>query len=296
MPERSGFGPDLVIAGAARSGTSSLAAQLRAHPAIDPGITKEPNFFSAEHERGPDWYDALFKPRAAGVFRMDASTSYTYPQYSDAAERLAAVAPDAIVVYVVRDPLPRAVSHYLLRRHTLRIEEAATFGSALLASSFYAEVSDYARWLRTLDGAFGENQVLVVPFEAIRRSGPEVARVVCARLGLDPPPDAAGSVVAHRNSVVEFRSKSVRRVVSSLRRSPLYRPVRSVLGDSRVRRARSLLVQDVDLPTVAEALDSCSPAQMAELHVIEERAVAAVREHLVRQDARHGLDWAGLWH
>src|SRR5919106_479728 len=51
------LGPGIVIAGAARSGTSYLAAVLGAHPDIDAGAVKEPNYFSREHERGPGEYD-----------------------------------------------------------------------------------------------------------------------------------------------------------------------------------------------------------------------------------------------
>ena len=50
----SSTGPDLVIAGAARSGTSFLAAQFENHPEIDPGKVKEPNYYSRNLGRGSE--------------------------------------------------------------------------------------------------------------------------------------------------------------------------------------------------------------------------------------------------
>lgn len=293
--EARSVGPDLVIAGAARAGTSALAAQMRAHPAIDAGTTKEPNFFSAEYDRGREWYDGLFRPRADGVVRMDASTSYTYPQHPQALTRLAETSPNVLVVYLVRDPVRRAVSHYLLRRYTLGIEEATTFGSALRSSSFYVDVSDYAHWLPALRQTFAADRLLIVPFEALLTSGHDVAMIICKRLGLKAPPAAPDTVAAHRNSVVEFRAKIIHRAVRRLRQSHVYPRVRAVLGAAHIRRLRSMLIRPAHIPTVEEALFSCDNEQQDELSKLESRAVATVREELRRQDSRTGLEWSSMW-
>src|SRR5690348_12928232 len=93
--------PDLVIVGAARSGTSFLGATLARHPAIDGGKVKEPNYFSSRWDEGADWYDRLYQARSAGTKRLDASVSYTYPQHPRALERIRDVAPGVQVVYTV---------------------------------------------------------------------------------------------------------------------------------------------------------------------------------------------------
>ena len=80
----------MAIVGAARSGTTYLAAQLGAHPCIDPGAVKEPNYYSREFERGRSWYDGLYAPSTPGMYRLDASTSLTFPQFPEALGRLAA--------------------------------------------------------------------------------------------------------------------------------------------------------------------------------------------------------------
>src|SRR5687767_7425172 len=135
MVARTSFGPDIVIAGAARSGTSALAAQLSVHPSIDAGKVKEPNYFSRHLDRGEQWYESNFQSRSDSVLRLDASTSYTSPLYPHALERLAAASPEAYVIYAVRQPTERALSHYLLRRTYFHIDDAPTFGDALRTTS-----------------------------------------------------------------------------------------------------------------------------------------------------------------
>src|SRR6476646_2698241 len=112
-----GGGPDVVIIGAARSGTSFLSATLGRHPGIDAGSVKEPNFYSSRWSKSPEWYDHLYQPRKLGLLRVDASVSYTYPQHPAALERVRAANPDVLVVYTMREPLAKLVSHYQLFRY-----------------------------------------------------------------------------------------------------------------------------------------------------------------------------------
>lgn len=291
----SSAGPDLVIAGAARSGTSTLAAALREHPSIDPGASKEPNYFSRYYDRGPQWYAELFAPRADGLLRMDASTSYTYPQFPEALDRLARDAPQARVVYLIREPIARAVSHYLLRRFTLQIEDEPTFGAALRAQSHYTDVSDYRHWIGRLQARFGPEQLLVVPFAALTASTQEVAAAVCQRLGIPPPPLATDAVTAHRNAVVAFRGNAARRAVKLVRRSSVYPRLRAALGATRIRRIRSRMIKPAALPTLAEALATCSPEQRGQLETFRADVEHWVAGRLVEQDAATGLRWAEHW-
>ena len=66
-------GPDIAIIGAARAGTSFLSAVLSRHTRIDPGLMKEPNYFSSRWEDGEEWYDHLVRrltdrPRDLSLF------------------------------------------------------------------------------------------------------------------------------------------------------------------------------------------------------------------------------------
>lgn len=288
-------GPDLVIAGAARSGTSMLAAQLGRHPQIDPGSVKEPNYFSREYDRGQQWYEGLFGDRAPQLLRLDASASYTYPYYPQALERLATASPHAFVVYIVRNPIERAVSHYLFYRHYFGKERAPDFGSALRQSSYYTDVSDYARWVPLLLKAFPDDRVLVVPFEALTRSSHSVASVVYRQLQLPPPPLDGKQASGHQNNVVEFRTETARLATRAIRRSRFYPAVRSAVGAERMRSIRSVLTRRPEMPSNEEALASCDKEQLADLRALDARARSVVLDRLVSQDDRLTLAWARHW-
>jgi hypothetical protein len=293
-PSISGPGPHVAIVGAARSGTTYLAAQLGAHLGIDPGAVKEPNYYSREFARGRSWYDSLYAPNRPGVYRLDASTSLTFPHFREALGRLAVESPDALVIYLVRDPVPRAVSHYLYYRHYFHNEVATSFGAALRANPIYLGTSDYADWLARIRAHFPAEQLLVVPFELVTGVQPAVAHTIFDMLGLDIPAVSA-EALSHRNDVVAFRHDMYREVYHRIRRSRLYPWARHHVGMDLLRRIRALVPQETPLPTVDDLLATCDAAQMRELEALQARSRDAVREHLATQDVRIGMTWSSAW-
>lgn len=291
----SATGPDLVIAGAARSGTSLLAARLSTHPEIDAPSVKEPNYFSRHLDKGLDWYDGFFPDRRPGALRLDASVSYTYPQHPEALPALAAVSPGAQLVYLARDPVERAVSHYLFYRHYFEREPAATFGAALDAGDYYLGVSDYRHWLEAMTSCFPADRVLVVPFPTLTRDDAEVAAVVCRQVGLTPPPAEDREVSVHRNDTRTFRNDRVRRMTRALRHSSAYPKVRQALGPYLMRRVRAVATTKPSMPSVDEALASCSAEQLARLEELRLSAGEAVRDRVKAQDDALGLSWLLDW-
>jgi hypothetical protein len=116
--------PNLLVIGAMKCGTSSLHRYLGLHPEIEMSHPKELNFFIDETEnhyiarpnweRGVDWYSDRFQSRAR--IRGEASPAYTdHPHVRGVPARAATVVPDARLIYLVRDPIDRIVSHYLQR-------------------------------------------------------------------------------------------------------------------------------------------------------------------------------------
>jgi hypothetical protein len=289
-------GPDVVVVGAARSGTTFLAAQLSAHPLIDAPAVKEPNFYSRHLDKGEAWYDDLFPPRAPGHRRLDASVSYTFPHFPDALAALAKASPSAQVVYVVRDPVARAHSHYELYRHYFSNEPAETFGAALIANPVYLGAGDYAHWLDRILLNFPEEQVLLVPFEASTDDDGAVLDVILNRLGLPAMDEvAADAASTHRNDVVAFKSEFAHRIVKLVKNNPAYPKFRSLVGGERIRKVRSALTKEAPRESLDEALATCTDAQRAELDALTRRATEAVTRHLRAQDARTGLSWADRW-
>lgn len=291
-----GTGPDIVIAGAARSGTSFLSATLSRHSKVDASAIKEPNYFSGKWSEGPQWYAGQYGPRADGLLRLDSSVSYTYPQHPLALQRLHDVAPHAKVIYAVRDPAPRVVSMYQMLRHYQRSEEFSSLGDAVDNSPMCLLSGDYGRWLRDLERLFPLEQVLVVPFPLITKRMAEGLDVILPWLGLAREDGVAGEDAASfRNEIREFRWAALGSLQRRMHKSRVYPAVRSAIGPQRLQSLRRLTSRRASIPSAAEELATLSPAQRARMDEVAERAVDAVARWLDEQDARLSLGWARAW-
>lgn len=124
-------GPDFVIIGAKRGGTTSLYNYLLEHPSISPLFPgrqriKGVHYFDSEFARGPRWYRSHFpltvgsrhiaRPSVVPAITGEASPYYLF--HPLAAERLAREFPEVRLIVLLRDPVERAYSHYRERvRH-----------------------------------------------------------------------------------------------------------------------------------------------------------------------------------
>ena len=179
--------PNLVVIGGLKCGTTSLHHYLNLHPEIAMSRPKELNFFVRElnWELGPEWYASHFD-RAAPV-RGESSPHYTnLPRFEGVAERMRdTLGTDARIVYMVRDPIDRMLSHYLHNvgggYEARPLEEAfADDGSAYVARS------RYAMQLEPYVDAFGSERVLVVSREELGTERDATVRRVFEFCGVDP--------------------------------------------------------------------------------------------------------------
>jgi Sulfotransferase domain len=104
--------PTFMILGAAKAGTTSLAYYLSQHPGICMSSPKEPFFFEAEYERGVDFYlENYFNHCKGEVHVGEARHRNLYLGYVPA--RIKNTLDDPYFVVICRNPVERAISHYL---------------------------------------------------------------------------------------------------------------------------------------------------------------------------------------
>ncbi len=119
----------------------------------------------------------------AGPVRGEATPDYAY--VPEALRRIAADLPDVRLVFLLRDPVARAHSHYLhntaRERETLSFEEAIAAEPERLARTTgtdrerfsYVDRGRYLHQLRTVVELFPREQVMIQLFEDLRdRPGP----------------------------------------------------------------------------------------------------------------------------
>jgi hypothetical protein len=102
--------PNLLILGAAKSGTTYLHGELARHPDVFMSAIKEPSFFSDSFQvvRNPIAYADLFA--AARDQRWVGEASHVYMSHPEGARVLRAFLDPERFIVILRDPVERAVS------------------------------------------------------------------------------------------------------------------------------------------------------------------------------------------
>ena len=196
------------IAGAPRSGTSSLHAWLSAHPDVYGAPDKETCFFvdPGTHVYNPrrnvgnglDGYAACFPgARAAHRVVLDSTPSYLYAR--TALAHIPALPMRPRVLFVLREPAAQIHSSYRYFRDNwtwiprevtfARFLELARSGEARFGGNELAEKAllhaDYAPFLRAWRDALGPDRLHVDTFERLVGDRASAMDDVCAFLGLD---------------------------------------------------------------------------------------------------------------
>jgi len=176
--------PDFVIIGAMKSATTTLHKQLARQPGVVMSRPKEPNFFSDDrnYARGLDWYADHFADPAPGDLCGESSTHYSkLPTHPRAARRLARTLPAAKLLYLMRHPVDRLVSHYVHERTTGRV--SGGIEAALDECPSLVDYGLYAMQLRPYLDAYGPAGVLPVFFDRLVRHPQAELERICRYLG-----------------------------------------------------------------------------------------------------------------
>jgi hypothetical protein len=299
--------PDFFIVGNAKSGTTALYEMLSRHPQIFLPASKEPWFFASElRERTPPRpegtpatlaeYLALFEAAAPGQLIGEASALYLWSH--TAAEAIAAVAPQARIIALLREPADflrslhlqfvqtyvetendfrRAIELEPERRAGRRIPRYTYWPKALL----YSDHVRYVEQLRRYHDRFGRAQVLVLIYEEFRADNEATVRAVLRFIGADAQVPVA---VRDANPTVHVRSQQLHELVHavSVGRGPVSRAAKRAIKAVTPTRLRRDLVQLLKRRVVYGSPPPPDEEFMLELRRRYSGEVAALSEYLNR--------------
>lgn len=179
--------PNFLIIGAMKAGTTSLYHYLRAHPQVFMSAVKELDFFAHDPSgsRNVDWYRRQFAGAESDAVAIgEASTIYArYPRFPGVPDRIAALLPEARLIYVVRDPIERIRSHY---QHQVAVgAERAPLERAVFDNPIYVDCSRYAMQIEQYLQCFSREQLLLITAEDLRTQRLPTVRRVYEFLGVD---------------------------------------------------------------------------------------------------------------
>lgn len=187
---------DILCIGAQRSMTTWLHHVLAAHPQTSPfpdfgpvtSTAKEAHFWDWNRHRGVTWYRRLMRPLNDGHQSLDFTPEYAFLSDDQIAE-CKALNPTAKVIYILRDPLARALS--AIRMHTLWAvgdnseDHLITYDSAFLERCKNARIwqhtaycENIARWRRAYP------DMLILNFESLSRDPVAGAKDILAHCDL----------------------------------------------------------------------------------------------------------------
>ena len=207
--------PSVLFVGPGKTGTTWIHEYLAGRDDVVLPEDKESRFFDRYFDRGIGWYAGLFSHGAADAKRIEVCPAYGH--CPEAAERIAQTLPHARIVFTLRNPVDRTISHYWHQRRFLgygtALEDSLTPDSKFIHASRYAE--HIARYTAT----FGAASVGYLVFDDLKKDVIGYARAICHEAGLPFRPPSMDVAGKRANKGTHIRSLAFARAGYMVRRS-----------------------------------------------------------------------------
>jgi hypothetical protein len=310
--------PDFFIVGAPKCGTTSLHKTLSSHPQIYMPELKEPRFLASdmrpreEFADGPrevgyprtlEEYLALFDAAAPEQRVGEATTTYLWS--STAADGIAALAPDARIIAIFREPASFLRSLHLTfvkgRNETVRdlrnamaLEPSRREGKHIPRGSHrpqllqYSEHVRYIEQLRRYQAHFPPARLLVLVYDDFLKDNEATVRHILRFLDVedDVPLDLVSTNVTS-STVRSYQVKDAVHTVST-GRGPISSAAKAAVKALTTRRLRHGAISTIQRRVVVAEPPPPDERLMLELRRRFEPEVVALSDHL-------GRDLVSLW-
>tara|TARA_B100002052_G_scaffold89187_1_gene82051 strand:- start:846 stop:1736 length:891 start_codon:yes stop_codon:yes gene_type:complete len=236
--------PSFLIVGAMKAGTTTLFGDLASHPEVSPPDNKEPGDLNDDEVLTPQGrarYERHFRRCSAGKSTFEASTYYTMlPQHQGSPRRAHSVlGSDLKVIYIVREPIARAISHHHHGMDSGFWEP--DINKVILEDNRLIDYSRYFQQIEPWLETFGREQVMVLHFESYIANRVAMVEAVQDFLGLKRRGDLVAKESVANRSQGKLLDNSLSRRLSS---NPLYRNiVRPFLPTNLKHRAKQLVTR-----------------------------------------------------
>jgi hypothetical protein len=174
--------PNFFIVGTPKSGTTSLFHYLQEHPEVFIPSLKEPHFFSSPEVKNTYYktkivdnkeeYLKLYQSDKEYKVVGDLSSSYLFNKHT--ASRISDFNPKSKIIIVLRNPVERAVSHYLmdvsLGYINVSLKEVLTNKETYKKFyQEYVEIGFYDKQIEEYKSNFPDSQLLIILSESLQK-------------------------------------------------------------------------------------------------------------------------------
>lgn len=187
---------NLFIVGVPKSGSTSLHNYLNKHPAICMSKIKEPNYFTAEEIKKQNLYykdaplinnineySSIFEHNNEKIIG-ESSVSYLF--YPNTAKKLFNYNPKAKIIILLRNPIERSFSHYLMDftsgyfdykfneiiKNNFKIKDSNTYQQIIELSLYYNQIKSYYE-------IFDEKDILILFQEDLNKNINSTLNKIC---------------------------------------------------------------------------------------------------------------------
>lgn len=278
---------DFFLVGAPKAGTTSIYSYFKKNPGIFVPQVKEPHYFSCPEVKNTYYkvnfvdskneYESLFEGAKNTQKTGDFSTSYLYEQ--QAPHRIKETCPNANIIVVLRDPVERAISHYLMdvrdgyqERPLIECICGQKEGVNLYYKE-YVEKGMYYKQIKRFKSVFEEEKIGVWLFRELKKDTREVAREMFKFVGSKANYDIEN--FTKKNQYKKINSEIVKKVLNTR----LAKNISSFIPSNIKKRAKWALIS-TDKPNLDEARYKLSEIYRDEVNNVQK---------LIKKDISHWL-------
>lgn len=183
--------PNFIIAGAPKSATSTLYEYIKQHPDIYMSPVKEPFFFDFNYKKGIDFYESFFEGHN-GEKAIGEATVW-YMSWKSVPERIYTVIPEVKLIFILRNPVERAFSNYLMDLRSGRYTPKQTFGYVIRNETKISGIGRrivsggfYYQHLKRFENYFSRENMLILLYDDFKKDVRLVEKSIYNFLSVDP--------------------------------------------------------------------------------------------------------------
>ena len=252
----------IFIVGAPKAGTTSLFHYLDAHPDIRMSSEKEPDYFSDKEllEQGLYYggsridtlekYNKLFSEKKEKGIMGEASVSYLF--YPKVPLRIKAYNPKSKIIIMLRNPVERAFSHYLMDyrlgltsesfESEFNKKEGLNFQQYFLLGNYFSQIKRYLE-------VFGRESIHIVWYSDFKKNSEKEVEDVFNFIGVDDSFKIDFKTI--HNSFTMPKNNFIRKIYSAVwfRKFLIF-----MFPSALIKGVRSVLFTEGDKPKLQEDL------------------------------------------
>ncbi len=243
---------DFLCVGVQKAGTTTLHNVLGQHPQLCLPQKKETHFFSDEdiYNKGTSHYLKYFNDSKPYRFYGEVDPEYSY--FVESAERIFNTFGRIKIIFILRNPIDRAYSHYLMTKR--RGLENLSFEEAMDKESYrinnkkdkmhysYRSRGFYLEQLLTYEQYFGRENIKVLLFEEFIEKTKESVIDIANFIGLS---DFEYEIEKVSNPASEPRFKKVQKFIH--KDSKIKKSLGSLIGSKETKRRIAEYLESLNL-------------------------------------------------